>query len=115
MRKQKDAAYAARLQRKIAHRWLFWQPWAYRRTVADGIHSSTNYRNIHFYRIHQSLYHQLPWSTIVRSKLDDPLVPQKDFQFNLNAAVERRRQARERAVLAARNAKERHASRNSSQ
>src|SRR5215831_18880697 len=88
----RDSKWQERLAYRIANRWRYWEPWCYR---ADKLMVSTK-KLVHVTRVTMCLGMMLPWTTIVNNKLDDPLAPEKDFRFNLNAAVERRRQAKEK-------------------
>ncbi len=81
-----------RLERRIAHRWLFWIPWATRfirwnypmHYVNDHL---PRLKNEHRERILAILRKDLPWTTIRRKKLDDPLISYTEFQANLLECV----------------------------
>jgi hypothetical protein len=107
MKRQRDAAYAARLERRIAHRWLFWEPWVvrwWRQRFSEETEGMFGlYKERYMDRLTQCTMLGLPWTTIVKYKLDDPLADQGTYVFNLNAAVERRRQKKERHAHSSRN------------
>jgi len=92
----REAMHQERLKQRIAHRWIYWQPWAIRhiRTnmpAAELYGHMVIFQNEHRSRIITCLERRIPWTTIVKHKLDNPLVYGSEFTFNLNAAVERRR------------------------
>ena len=95
-----SSKWEARLAQRIAHRWLYWEPWCLRaiREVPCITPRSVlmEYCGFHLARIQVCLRQGLPWTTITKYKLDDPFTAEKDFQFQVNAAVERRRQKKER-------------------
>jgi len=92
----REAMHQERLKQRIAHRWVYWQPWAIRHIrILHPTMELPPYMKIlkfnHNERCMLCLRNGIPWTTIVKHKLDNPLLETPEFQFNLNAAVERRR------------------------
>jgi len=84
----RDSIIEARLAQRIAHRWLYWEPFIVRRY-------GTAYRHLkerHGLLIEDCLRRGLPWTTIVNNKLDEPDIAISTFEFNRNSALEIRRQ-----------------------
>lgn len=77
---------------RINARWLKWLPrctLAARRHLAPETHM-TRFENVYRMRILQLLASNIAWPTIRSCQLDDPSLPQEEFNLKLASALRRR-------------------------
>ena len=80
-------------ERAIELRWAEWRPSASLRCRGVSSHAAclATLHRIHHLRCVVLLSSRIPWLSIKRSRLDDPLASAADFERALAEAVERRR------------------------
>ena len=81
---------APRLERRIAHRWLYWEPFVIRhcrqmfmQMALDDI--LPKFRTEHRERILQCMAQNISWTKIVNRRLDDPMAPYAAFLYRKGA------------------------------
>jgi hypothetical protein len=87
-------AIPVRQARWIDARWEEWQPWCAQFARRVGLVPSTALvplRVIHRSRVINLLGARVSWAAIRKHRLDNPLVDNEAFEFQLRAASERRR------------------------
>src|SRR5258707_3784481 len=91
-----NARITPRLLLRIDLRWLMWKPFATmaarkRLPFIPIDRSMIDLHHLHRDRVIQCLRQSLPWTTICKSKLDDPTKSQMEWDQMIVEALERRR------------------------